>query len=83
MQTPQAGGHWIAILPMETVGLAANQAQAAILCDSLEKKPYQLSHPELEDLLTSCAIANTEDRRVNANAINPQWASFLVTDTGI
>ena len=74
LRTPQAGGHWIALLPPDSLGEEAHAGHAAVLCDSLSPAPFRLSQPETEELLTACAMENAARRADNANAANSRWA---------
>ena len=75
LRTPQSGGHWITLLPPETLGDESHPDNTSILCDSLQPAPFRLSQPETENLLTTCALHNAE--------AHAQWACFLVTDEGV
>jgi len=83
LRTPQAGGHWIALLPPESIGEEGGAGNAAVLCDSLHPAPFRLSQPETEELLTACAMENAASRADNANAANARWACFLIADEGV
>jgi hypothetical protein len=80
MRTPQAGGHWIAVLSPAMAGLSRTEALAGLLCDSLRPHPFLVSLPEMEELLIHCALSNTED---DENGFNVQWACFLITGRAI
>jgi len=82
LRTPQAGGHWIAVLPPTTIGLETTGACAGVLCDSLVSSPFQLSEPEMESLLTMCALDGSSRQSRDAFAAHAEWACFLVTDDG-
>ncbi len=82
LRTPQAGGHWIALLPPETVAEESGPTTVAVLCDSLETAPFLLSQPETEDLLTACVMDNAASLASDANAAATRWACFLITDEG-
>ena len=83
LRTPQSGGHWITLLPPESLGEDSHSGNASILCDSLQPAPFRLSHPETEGLLTVCALQNAAAREQDGNAANSRWACFLVTDEGV
>ena len=77
LRTPQAGGHWIALVHPTTVGMVCDDGLAAVLCDSLLPAPFLLSLPETEDLLIACAL---EGVRPDAGfGHNLEWGCFLVT----
>ena len=82
LDTPEAGGHWIALLPVEVLGHETCMDRAALLCDSLLPHPFYLSSAETESRLTTCAIANAADLQYNENAVHSSWACFLITDEG-
>ena len=83
LRTPQSGGHWITLLPPETLGDESHPATTSILCDSLQPAPFRLSQPETEALLTACALHNAEAQAHDGNAASAQWACFLITDEGV
>ncbi len=83
LRTPQAGGHWVALVPPEAIGEERHPGEAAILCDSLQPAPFRLSQPEAEELLTACAMENAAARAQDGNAANARWACFLITDAGV
>ena len=70
-RTPQAGGHWIAILPPSAMGAKSTEGNAMVLCDSLRKFPYALKVAEMEMLMTSCAAVGAAGKT--------SWAAFLAT----
>ena len=75
LRTPQAGGHWIALLPataMAPIQLPTNTA--AILCDSLQTVPFALSAGDVEQLLLTAAVAQLE-----AHENRLDWAVFAIT----
>ena len=77
LRTPQAGGHWIALVHPVTLGFEYSEGLAAVLCDSLQPAPFLLTLPETEDLLTACALEG-----IMADAgfgYNIQWGCFLVS----
>ena len=70
-RTPQAGGHWIAILPPSAMGAKSTEGNAMVLCDSLRKFPYALKAAEMEMLMTSCVAVGAAGKT--------SWAAFLAT----
>ena len=82
LRTPQAGGHWIALLPADMVSPEVGAGSASVLCDSLIPHPFLLSLGETEDLLTTCAIEGCTRMRHDAFGHRINWGCFLVTAGG-
>ena len=82
LRTPQAGGHWITIVPPMAINDEPMLGVASILCDSLLPTPFALSPSETEDLLTACALECAAGREDNEHGANVRWACFLVTYEG-
>ena len=77
LRTPQAGGHWVALLPPAVLDMEASDEVAAVLCDSLYAEPFLLSADDTEELLTACAL---EGVRADAGfGHNIAWGAFLIT----
>ena len=82
LRTPQAGGHWIALLPSSLLDPEMTVGGASILCDSLKPHPFLLSLDETEHLLVACALEACARQRQDGHGRDIRWGCFLVTDTG-
>ena len=71
MHTP---GHWVALTPPD--GPQTPQ-YAALLCDSLDPRPYALSVDELGELLAVIAVR----QQTSTIAAAQVWSLYLVTST--
>ena len=84
LRTPQYGGRWISLLSLAAAELESSDACAALLCDSMCPTPFIVTQPEIEDLLTACALESMAMHATgNVNAVGIRWGCFLVTDDGI
>ena len=83
VRTPQAGGHWIAVLQPRAIDVEANGSCAALICDSLVKAPVQVAASELEHVLMACAVEGLHRTAAgDAHAAHIAWACFLISDAG-
>ena len=82
LRTPQAGGHWIALLHPAALNLEPTDAAAAVLCDSLESKPVIISSSEMSHLLLVIALELNDRQDDDACAAQASSVVFLVTDKG-
>ena len=66
---------------MKNINAEESDGFAAILCDSVYTKPYELSAPEVNELLLACALENQDAQADECES--PDWACFLITDAGV
>ena len=79
LRIPAHGGHWIALCPPESVRLNEERpACSAVLCDSIHPMPYALSAAEVSSLLVACAFEAIVPQHHLPNALNVEWACFLI-----
>ena len=82
LRVPVAGGHGIALLHPESIGVESSEDCAAILCDSLEPTPFGVAQADAQSLLIACALENVNLQQHDGNAHSTKWACFLVTGEG-
>ena len=69
-------------MPPQALGEVPDDTCAAVLCDSLYPVPFSVSQPEVEELLTACALDNADRIGTDPNAFSAEWACFLVAGPG-